>query len=57
MTARGNGGRRADENPQRGCGTARSQVYVAPWVRGYRKNVYYTFPPWQYLDIDPVRKG
>jgi ABC-type transport system substrate-binding protein len=30
---------------------------VAPRVRGYRKNVYYTFPPWEYLDIDPARKG
>ena len=30
---------------------------VASRVHGYRKNVYYTFPPWQYLDIDPRRKG
>jgi hypothetical protein len=24
---------------------------IAPAVRGYRKNVYYFFPPWEYLDI------
>ena len=26
---------------------------VAAAVRGYKKNVYYPYPPWQYLDIAP----
>ena len=33
-----------------------SSTAVAPWVRGYRKNVYYFYPPWQYLDIDLARR-
>ena len=33
-----------------------SSTAVAPWVRGYKKNVYYSYPPWQYLDIDPARR-
>ena len=32
-----------------------SSTIVVPQVRGYRKNVQYSFPPWQYLDIDPAR--
>jgi oligopeptide transport system substrate-binding protein len=28
-----------------------SSTVVAPSVRGYKKNVYYFYPPWQYLDI------
>ena len=30
-----------------------SSTVIAPAVRGYKKNVYYFFPPWQYLDIAP----
>jgi ABC-type transport system substrate-binding protein len=30
-----------------------SSTVVAPTVRGYRKNVYYAYPPWQYLDLAP----
>jgi ABC-type transport system substrate-binding protein len=30
-----------------------SSTVVASTVRGYKKNVYYSFPPWQYLDIAP----
>jgi oligopeptide transport system substrate-binding protein len=33
-----------------------SSTAVAPWVRGYKKNVYYYYPPWQYLDIDLARR-
>lgn len=33
-----------------------SSTAVAPWVKGYKKNVYYFHPPWQYLDIDLVRR-
>ena len=29
---------------------------VARWVKGYKKNVYYFYPPWQYLDIDLARR-
>ena len=28
-----------------------SNTVVAPWVSGYKKNVYYAFQPWHYLDI------
>jgi len=30
-----------------------SSTVIAPTVRGYKKNVYYFYPPWQYLDIAP----
>ena len=30
-----------------------SSTVTAPTVRGYKKNVYYFYPPWQYLDIAP----
>jgi ABC-type transport system substrate-binding protein len=30
-----------------------SSTVIAPMVRGYKKNVYYFYPPWQYLDIAP----
>jgi ABC-type transport system substrate-binding protein len=30
-----------------------SSTVIAPTVRGYKKNVYYHYPPWQYLDIAP----
>src|SRR5262249_35077170 len=30
-----------------------SSTVVAAAVRGYKKNVYYSFPPWQSLDIGP----
>jgi hypothetical protein len=33
-----------------------SSAAVAPWVRGYRKNVHYFYPPWQFLDIDIARR-
>ena len=33
-----------------------STTVAAPWVQGYRKNVHYYFPPWQYLDIDRDRQ-
>jgi len=33
-----------------------SSTVTAPWVRGHRKNVYYMYPPWIYLDIDPKRR-
>jgi len=33
-----------------------SSTAVAAWVEGYRKNVYYAYPPWQYLDIDLARQ-
>jgi ABC-type transport system substrate-binding protein len=33
-----------------------SSTAVAPWVKGYKKNVYYFYPPWQYLDIDLARR-
>jgi hypothetical protein len=29
-----------------------STTVAASWIRGYRKNVHYYYPPWQYLDID-----
>jgi ABC-type transport system substrate-binding protein len=29
-----------------------SNTVVAPWVTGYKKNVYYSIHPWHYLDID-----
>ena len=29
-----------------------SNTVVAPWVSGYKKNVYYAIHPWHYLDID-----
>ncbi len=29
---------------------------VRPWVRGYVKNIYNEHP-WQYLDLDPARRG
>ena len=29
-----------------------SSTVVAPQILGYRKNVHYFTPPWQYLDID-----
>lgn len=33
-----------------------SSTAVAPWVQGYKKNTYYFYPPWQYLDVDPARR-
>ena len=30
-----------------------SSTVVAAAVRGYKQNVYYPYPPWQYLDIAP----
>ncbi len=33
-----------------------SSTVVAPRVQGYKKNVHYYFPPWQYLDIDAARR-
>ena len=29
-----------------------SNTVIAPWVSGYKKNVYYFIHPWHYLDID-----
>jgi ABC-type transport system substrate-binding protein len=29
---------------------------VAPWVSGYKKNVYYFIHPWHYLDIDVAQQ-
>ena len=33
-----------------------ANTVVAPWVLGYKKNVYYNIHPWHYLDIDPARQ-
>ena len=33
-----------------------SNTVVAPWVAGYKKNAYYTFQPWQFLDLDVARQ-
>ena len=33
-----------------------ANTVVAPWVSGYKKNVYYNIHPWHYLDIDPARQ-
>jgi ABC-type transport system substrate-binding protein len=29
---------------------------VAPWVSGYKKNVYHQIHPWHYLDVDIARQ-
>ena len=33
-----------------------SNTVIAPWVMGYKKNVYYLIHPWHYLDIDIARR-
>jgi ABC-type transport system substrate-binding protein len=34
-----------------------STTVAAPWIRGYKKNVHYSFPPPLYLDIDRGPRG
>jgi ABC-type transport system substrate-binding protein len=34
-----------------------SSTVVAPWIRGYRKNVHYFLTPWEYLDVDTTARG
>jgi ABC-type transport system substrate-binding protein len=33
-----------------------SNTVIAPWVMGYKKNVYYFIEPWHYLDIDIAQR-
>ena len=33
-----------------------SNTVVAPWIRGYLKNVHYLIPSWHYLDVDPAAR-
>jgi ABC-type transport system substrate-binding protein len=33
-----------------------ANTVVAPWVFGYKKNVYYLIHPWHYLDVNPARQ-